>query len=328
MATITKEAGRNAPKARERRYVQVETSCVQDNHALALSVGRQDVGRCAEVIQQYGLLRPPVVGILGDGGQVLLAGECEFLAMREMGAKSVEAVAVPITENGEGDKLALMLSSLKESPCALSEGMLVSRLFKTGRYTQSQLGRMIGKSTSWVNKRISLVTRLEPPVMELVKLGRVCPRSAQEISRLPAWAQHSFSVATVKEGLPKSSVEALVAAFNAPACPDWAREQILTEPRQALARLHDVDSPTAIRRRLASGPLFPGENVADYAGRFRHHLAEMKAFLSDPDAAGRTDSGLWESLRNDVATLLSMLDSMLSPSPQGGREWGCGGHGH
>lgn len=327
MATMTNVERCSGPTIPIKRYEQVETSCVQDNRVLALSVGRQDIDRCVKVIRQYGLLTPPVVGDLAGGGQVVLSGECEFLAMREIGAKSVDAVTVPIGEKEEGDKLSLVLSSLKKSPNALSEGILINQLFKTGQYTQSQLGGMLGKSASWVNKRISLVTRLEPPVMALVKLGQLCPHSAQEISRLPAGVQHDFSVAAVREGLPKSSVEALVAAFNAPACPEEVRAQILSDPRQTLARLHDADAPAPIRRKPTKTALFPGENAGGEVGRIRRQLAAIKARLSDPEAADKMDDRLWKALRDDVASLLAVLDRRQAPSPWGGAEWGCNQHG-
>jgi ParB family chromosome partitioning protein len=102
---------------------RVQTSCVQDNQVLALSVDRQDLDRCTQVIRQYGLLMPPVVGDFSDGTRMVLSGECEFLALREMGIQSVEAVTVSITEKEEGNKLSLLLSSLKKSPHALSEGV-------------------------------------------------------------------------------------------------------------------------------------------------------------------------------------------------------------
>jgi ParB-like chromosome segregation protein Spo0J len=138
-------------KDKEGQITRVETACVQDNQVLALSVNRQDIERCIKVIRQYGLLTPPVVGSLADGSRLLLSGECEFLALRETGVKNVDAVTVPITEENEGDRLSLLLSSLKKSPNALSEGILITRMLSTGSLTQSQLGELLGKSVSWVN---------------------------------------------------------------------------------------------------------------------------------------------------------------------------------
>ncbi|WP_027365979.1 hypothetical protein [Desulfotruncus alcoholivorax] len=112
----------------QRIITQVETACVKDNQVLSLSVNRQDVERCARVVREYGLLTPPVVGNFPDGTRLVLSGECEFFALREMGGRSVEAVAVPVLEEQDSSRLSLFLASLRKSPNALSEGMLVAQL--------------------------------------------------------------------------------------------------------------------------------------------------------------------------------------------------------
>lgn len=233
----------------EQLITRVETACVKDNQVLSLSVNRQDVERCARVIREYGLLTPPVVGDFPDGTRMVLSGECEFLALREMGIRSVEAVAVPILEERDSSRLSLLLSSLRKSPNALSEGMLVVQLLKTGQYTQLQVGEMLGKSVSWVNKRISLITRLHPAVRELVTLKQLCPHSAQEIARLPEEIQHAFSTKVVQEGLPKSAVEVLVEAYNKKGCPDSFKKQMLDHPRHALEKVADISTVKTIRSR-------------------------------------------------------------------------------
>ena len=325
MTSTIKTGGKPAQKEAERHISRVETACVQDNHILALSVNRRDVDRCVKVIRQYGLLSPPVIGNLDCGSQVLLSGECEFLALREIGVKSVEAVTVPIAGKDEGDKLSLLLSSLKKCPNALSEGILITQLLNTGNYTQSQVGDMLGKSVSWVNKRISLVTRLSPPVKALVSAGQICPQSAQEISRLPAEVQHGFSISAVKEGLPKSSVEALVAAFNGESCPDWMRAQIVSDPRQALARLADADSAKAIRQHGGDTTGGPGSYYKERLGSLRRHIAgAMKDVCAAADA---NSADLLRELRNDAAALILLIDQKLSFS-LGKNERGDGSNGN
>ena len=215
----------------------IDMSCVQDNKNLALSVTENDIARCTGAIRQYGLLSLPVVGRFQDNTQTILSGECEFLALRGMGVRTVDVVEVRLGGMEEGDKLALLLSSLKKSPNSLSEGLLLKRLLLTGRYTQSEIGAIVGKSISWVNKRLSLVTRLDPAVQELVMAKRLCPHSAQEISRLPEKIQHRFAQKIVMDEIPKSAVEKLVTAYNTDDCPDILRKTIINDPRQILEKL-------------------------------------------------------------------------------------------
>jgi ParB family chromosome partitioning protein len=106
---------------------------------------------------------------------------------------------------------------------------------------------MLGKSVSWVNKRISLIKRLHPAVRELVTLRRLCPHSAQEIARLPEEVQHAFSIKVVQEGLPKSAVEVLVETYNKEGCPDSFKEQMLEHPRHALEKAADIRKVKTIK---------------------------------------------------------------------------------
>jgi len=324
MTSATTKDSSPQPKKQSINITKVNTACIQANQALALSVNPKDIERCAKVIRQYGLLTPPVVGTLSGGAQLLLWGECELQALRENGAKSVDAILVPIEQRDEGNRLCLLLSSLKKSPNALSEGILITQLLDTGSYTQSKLGEMLGKSVSWVNKRISLVSRLAPAVKELVIHGQLCPHSAQEIARLPQESQHGFSVQAVKAGLPKSAIETLVTAFNATNCPDMVKEQIVSNPCLALERLSDIRSAQRIRRKQE-------EDAQPQSGRerleaFRRHMAgilkDLYAMSSDT-----IDWPLLAALRNDIAGLMLLLDQKLSFSP-GKNEKEADIHGH
>jgi ParB family chromosome partitioning protein len=301
-------------KDKEGQITRIETACVQDNQVLALSVNRQDIDRCIKVIRQYGLLTPPVVGSFTNGARVVLSGECEFLALRETGVKSVEAVTVPITEENEGDRLSLLLSSFKKSPNALSEGILITRMLGTGSFTQSQLGELLGKSVSWVNKRLSLVMRLHPAVRDLVTQRQLCPHSAQEIARLPEEVQHAFSVRAIQEGLPKSSIEALVTAFNAPSCPEAIKSQIIENPRQILSRLADIRTATSIRSKQSGRTFIPAVGSKKSLIELRQHIADFTKYLYDM-VIEEADLKLLKELRDDTAVLLGMLDERLKQLP-------------
>lgn len=228
---------KESEKRPKSRIEQVNPALVQDNQVLALSVNRQEVEQSTHFIREYGLLTPPVVGQLQDGTSKVLAGEREFLALREMGSRTAEAVIVFVEEADEMDRLSLQLSTLRKAPNPLSEGMLVQQILQSGHYTQAQVGDLLGKSVSWVNKRLTLATRLQPAVRTLVTEKRLCTHSAQSIAKLPEQAQAPFALNALREGLSKSAVETLVTAYNRPDAPDSLQQHILREPRHALASL-------------------------------------------------------------------------------------------
>lgn len=291
---------------------KVDTNCIKDNQVLAMSVNRQDVERSTRVIRQYGLLMPPVVGNFSDGTQLVLSGECEIMALKEMGIKSVDAVTVPIVASDEGDKISLLLSCLKRNTNALSEAIFIAQLLKTGQYNQLQLAEMLGKSTSWINKRISLVTRLHPAVRELVTMKQLCPQSAQEISRLPQDVQYGFSTKILSDGLPKSAVEVLVAAFNKDDSPDALKNIILEQPRHALLKLDKLQQVKSIRNLE--------KNIPISNKLLRNDLLLLMRCIKDSEihfgVLGKEElmpiNSVIQATRSSVFRFLSLLDIVIS----------------
>ncbi|WP_010681016.1 ParB/RepB/Spo0J family partition protein [Acetivibrio cellulolyticus] len=224
----------------QNQVFQIETSCIKDNQVLALSVTRQDIERCSRFIREYGIVTPPVIGNCPDGTKRLLSGECEFLSLKEIGAKNINAVAVPVVDEDDSHKLSLLLSSIPRASSALSEAILISQLIKARNYTQLQISELLGKSPAWVNKRVSLATKLHPAVCEMVIMKQLCPHSAQEISRLPNEMQHGFAINVLRDSIPKSGVEVLTAALNKQDCPQSLKEQIISEPRHALTKIQEL----------------------------------------------------------------------------------------
>jgi len=160
-------------------------------------------------------------------------------ALRELGVKKMDAIEVEVAgDAGARAKLSLLLLSLKDMPGALCEGLLLQEAVGAG-VARAEIQIMLGKSASWVSNRISLVTRLDSNVYEMVKCGLLDPRSAEEVARLPAEVQFTFAETVVREGLPKSAIESLVAGYNDNTCPDAVKAQIISDPRAAMRRMAD-----------------------------------------------------------------------------------------
>lgn len=307
---------------------RVDPSLVKDNQVLALSVNRQDVDRSVHFIREYGLLMPPVIGQLQDGSCKVLSGEREFMALREMGVRTTEAVMVLVGAQEEMDKLSLLLSTLKQAPNPLSEGMLVVQILQAGHYTQVQVGDLLGKSVSWVNKRLTLVTRLHPAVRDLVTQRQLCTHSAQNIAKLPEALQYAFSQKVLLEGLPKSAVEILVSGYNKEGCPASLQTQILESPRHALSLLQE-NSVMKIK------PVLPMTSLPQELNALRNNLtlllrcirdAEMHFARLDPSSKTAMSSLLF-TCKERCARFSVLLATRLPVSP-GTTESGVTVNGH
>jgi len=295
------------------RIEKMDVVCVQANKVLSIGVDERDIERCKRAAKEFGALLPPVVGKMPDGGRVVLSGGAEFAALREMGAREMDAVAVDVRSEDDGAKISLLLASLKRDPGALCEGMLIKQALDAGDVTQTQICSIIGKSAAWVSKRLALVTRLDPGVREFVNRRLLEPGSAQEIARLPADKQYEFASNAIRDCLPKSAIEKLVSGFAAQGCPDAVKRKIIEDPQGAAPRF------------MPNGPerYVPGcldlRRLRD--GGIVEQLAAVDIAMS---VLGASLNGLWTEtampyakalmrLSGDCRSMVVIINKLLSP---------------
>jgi len=306
---IKREAGNNISKIKA-----IDVSAVEGNKILAADVERRAIERCKDAYEGLGVVHTPIVGATKSGAHLLLSGQCELTALRELGVKKMEAIEVAVSDDGGSKaKLLLQLMSLRDKPGALCEGQMLQEAVNAG-VPRAEIQTMLGKSASWVSNRLSLVTRLDGNVYEMVKKGLLDPRSAQEIARLPIEAQFVFAEAALMEGLPKSAIEPLVAGYRDESCPDAVKSQILSDPRAALTRMAD--------KRRALKDVQAGrhrENIApnDIDGRIKAvkaHIAILKRILLNTPAheLNRCNDAIME-LGADLEALLRIVRGLVSP---------------
>lgn len=293
---------------------EIDVAAVVGNKTLAATVSRRSVERCKEAIEKLGIVHTPVVGAAKGGKLTLLSGQCELTALRELGVKKLDVIEIGAAGDGVANaKLSLLLMSLQDRPGALCEGMLLQEAVSAG-VPRQEIQSMLGRSASWVSNRLSLVTRLDGNVYEMVKGGLLEPRSAQDVARLPAETQFAFADAAVRAGLPKSAIEFLVSGYNAAGCPDAVKAQILSDPRAALGRMADrrrsvnADRPDS---RKADPPQFA---VSEAIRSARHKTIALHAALRamPPHEAAGHENALKE-LEASLRALITAIRCIFSP---------------
>jgi ParB-like chromosome segregation protein Spo0J len=302
-----KGVGRIMPKEIN-KVKEIDVAAVSGNKTLAAGIERRAVERCKEAIVKLGVVHTPVVGFTNGGKRVLLSGQCELTALRELGVKKMDAVEVDVTgDSSSKAKLSLMLISLQDKPGALCEGLLLQEAVTAG-VSRREIQSMLGKSASWVSNRLSLVTRLDGNVYEMVRSGLLEPRTAQDIARLPTGLQFAFTEAALREGLPKSAVEALVACYNAEGCPTAVKEEILRDPRVALKRVADkrraVNAGQADRHAAKS----PMDIINGITKSLSYQMPAIRRALS---SASPHESEVHRSAINELEMCLSEMMAMI-----------------
>jgi len=299
---------------------EIDIATVAGNKTLAAAVDRRALERCRDAIEKLGVVHTPVIGTTKDGNRILLSGQCELTALRELGVKKMDAIEVNVADGGgTRAKLSLLLMSLREKPGALCEGLLLQEAVSAG-VGRSEIQTMLGKSASWISNRISLVTRLDGNVYEMVKSGLLEARSAQEVARLPAEAQFAFAEAAVRDGLPKSAIELLVAGYNDETCPEAVKAQILSDPRAALKRMSDrrrsVNTERTNHKDNTAQEIIDGCIIAVKAQMATIYRVLCSLPTDDTELRGNT----FKEVEAALLSLLSMVRGLIFPGENGGRQ--------
>ena len=297
---------------------EIDVAAVEGSMTLAAGLDRRAVERCKDAIEKLGVIHTPVVGTTQSGNRRILSGQCELTALRELGVRKMDAVEVNLAgDAGARAKLSLLLMSLKDGPGALCEGLLLQEAVGAG-VPRSEIQGMLGKSASWVSNRISLVTRLDANVYGMVRGGLLEPRSAQEVARLPTEVQFAFAEAVVREGLPKSSVDSLVAGYNDEGCPDAVKAQILSDPRSALLRMADGRRAIDAGKQDRQKGKVPPHDIDGCIKSVRGHISRLCHMLPyvPPHEAARYGGALSE-LEAEALSLLAAVRAFVSPGKTG-----------
>lgn len=299
-----------------KKVKEIDVATVAGNKTLVAAMDRRSIERCKEAIEKLGIVQTPVVGATKDGKRLLLSGQSELAALRELDVKKMDAIEIDaVGDEGAQAKLSLLLISLQEKPGALCEGLLLQEAVKSGVH-RTEIQAMLGKSASWVSNRLSLVTRLDSKVYEMVRSGLFESRSAEEVARLPAEVQFAFAEIAMREGLAKSAIESLVAGYNDASCPEAVKTQILSNPRAALKRMADK------RRAVSAGRpdrnKAPSEFVEEHIKSARLQVIALHRELISASAHEfeRNGDALMELGKNLLALLTAIRN--FYPGKNGG----------
>jgi ParB/RepB/Spo0J family partition protein len=187
----------------------------------------------------------PLVAVERQGTLEILDGFKRLAAAKRMGWP---ALFVSATELDETSQWATMLTLNRgfQSMTELEEALVLREIVQTG-LTQVQAAELVQRHKSWVSRRIGLVERLHPELIEGMKVGLLSPGVARRLLSLPPGNQLQIAAAAQSAGLGPRDTERLVSLWQRAKDPAVQR-QLLAEPRAALARA--FPESTAVDPRL------------------------------------------------------------------------------
>jgi len=133
-------------------------------------------------LEKRGQLTPVVVA--SDGPRlVLIDGFKRQRAAEILGLSSLMVITLP--SEGALAKAHMYLLNRKNGFSMIEEAMLIRELVEVDGFMQVDVAAMLERHKSWVSRRLEIMRRLCPQIVEDLRLGLIPPGSALSLARLP-----------------------------------------------------------------------------------------------------------------------------------------------
>lgn len=159
-------------------------------------------------LESVGQLHPVIVRLQGSRPQ-LLDGFKRFYAARSLKWGSLQCQRVEVN-----DQMAkVMILTYKGQGSSLvdfEQAQVVYSLKREHLLGQEEIARLVGKSISWVSRRLSFIERLDDTVKVQLRLGKITPTHGRELAHLPRGKQEVFLKLIIAHKLTSGQVGLLV----------------------------------------------------------------------------------------------------------------------
>ena len=175
-------------------------------------------------IKEKGVLQPLLVR-RKDGQYEIIAGERRWRAAQMAGLKTVPVVVKDLNDQ-ETLEIALIENLQRENLSAVEEAEGLNRLMQEYEYTQDTLGKVIGKSRSYIANSLRLLS-LPNEVQTLVRENKLSAGHARALVGLPNAVEIAQKI--IAKGLSVRQTEQLIADLKS------------KKPRQMIEKIMDAD---------------------------------------------------------------------------------------
>ena len=167
----------------------------------------------------------------------LIDGFKRHRAAQQMQWTMLRVTSIEVDEPGQWAAM-LALNRATQSMSVLEEALVLREMMASGT-TQSQIGQLLSRHKSWVSRRIGLLERLHPELVEQIREGILQPGAARRLLGLPAGNQLELAAVVTHEGLGSQDTETLVKLWRQADPP--TRDYVLAHPRQVLLNVRTGD---------------------------------------------------------------------------------------
>ena len=275
-----------------------------------------EVARMRRSIERDGVRNPVLVSTaIAADKLVLVDGHKRARILEELDIESVPATKLPLEEPAA---LVAMVrcNAPRRGLCDVEEGWIVHALCRSCGLNQTQVAQLLLHDKSWVCRRLKLAEKLEPSIVDDIRLGLLPSTMGREIARLPRGQQLGATRAIHEHGLTSRQTAKLVSLLLE-----------IAEPADRRALLLDPLPQLAPSRAPQAGPdprLSPGgRRLRDALLSFAESSQRLEGAVDRHARAGLGSAErhvlapLLARARTLAGSVLDRLDRLDPPQPTG-----------
>ena len=273
------------------------------------------IEQMATSLTTHGQLTPVVV-VARDGKLELIDGFKRYSAALRLGLTTLLVRQMALDEVGQW--VAMLALNRGLSRITELEEALIIREIVQGGLTQVQVAALVARHESWVSRRMGLVERLHPELVEGMRLGLLHPGVARRLLVLPRGNQLQVATAAQSARLGPRDTERLVSLWRR-AKDAEVKKQLLAQPAAALKAAFPKLTGAAPDPRLTAG----GQQLS----RLLQQLATLAPRATPLLPPCPSDLPILTPLLTTARLQVCQLASALGPCASGAAETATGAAG-
>ncbi len=205
------------------------------------------IERMKKSLSTHGQLTP-LLGVVKSEKIEIVDGFKRLAAAEMLSWPTLVITVKPMDATGQWATM-LLVNRGPSSMTTLEEAMVLREMSKAG-LAQSEIAGLVTRHKTWVSRRIGLIDRLHPELVEAMKIGMLHPGSARRLLSLPPGNQLEMAAAIQRARLGPRDTELLVSLWRRTKDPPL-RRALLSEPRASLRKHHPETRRSPLDPRLS-----------------------------------------------------------------------------
>ena len=155
--------------------MQLELSHLDLRYAGLRIIRPSKVSKLIQSINENGQRSAVLVLESASSKPILIDGYARVAALNAL--KRDLVTAQPVMETSQSALLSRLRQMSTSSSSAMEQGWILGEL-RANKLSQSELAIELGRSTSWISRRLALVQAMSDAVQDAVRSGKICPHGA------------------------------------------------------------------------------------------------------------------------------------------------------